>query len=244
MEYRDWSLKQWTDMFDNIYGEVNQVYTSEQMWGRVVEKSGRLARDLRKEHVAARVDGRGRQQGIVTNLPATFAWLAAFSNRFGSLELMLWDKFPGVCPYCVVEECGCAADKHVYEPGERETKLDVLREDISQVPKTLYGWQEMFDNIYGKANRDHGLGQIGFHLFEELAEVSQAIRIRNDEYVRKELADVFAWLMGLTIKSSDMLGQELRLDDLVWDKYPNECPSCNSSPCGEKIFITESIRAV
>lgn len=220
MDYGSWSLDNWVGMFNQIYGKHNLKLSDEQIWLRMVEEVAGLAEALRKQHITPRNDEKGRLQGALANIPDAFAWLSAFSFRYGSLEDMTWHKFPGVCPYCFVEKnCVCISQKPSIAGDEGERRLEEYRKAKQNHPITLYGWQEMFDRIYGSANRIQSVEQVGFHLMEEVGEVAKSIRLEDILKLKNELADVLAWIIGITIKSGDLVGEEYRLDNILWERY-------------------------
>ncbi len=233
MEYRTWSLDRWVGMFKEIYGEQNKTKNDEQLWLNVVRKAGGLAEDFRKQHIKPRKDENGDPVGLLANAPGVFAWLSAFTTRYGSLEEMTWNKFPNSCPYCLKEiDCSCYERKPDIGIEEREKVLEPRRADKQNNPRTLYGWQIMFDRIYGKANRAQTIEQVGYHLMEEISEVAKAILVNDKAELKKEAVDVFAWLIGTIVKCNGSIGENHRLDDLIWERYPNQCPRCGLSPCG------------
>lgn len=238
MNYRNWSLDDWVKMFEEIYGEKNKGKTDEEIWLHVVEEVAELAEDLRKQHVRPRYNKKGELEGAVINIADTFAWLCAFVSKRGSLEEIVWHKYPNICSYCFVDtNCLCIAKMSYMDKEEREKKLETYRRKKDR-PVTLFDWQKMFERIYGNVNRVVTLEQIGFHLMEEVGEVAREIRLRHEQELKDELADVFAWIVGITIKSGELIGEELRLDDIIWERYPNKCPHCQSKPCIDKIYPT------
>jgi pyrimidine deaminase RibD-like protein len=80
-------------------------------------------------------------------VPKALAWWLSLCGKVGvrSVEAMLWDKFPRLCPYCqrsthAQEEC---AEKKAANPGPPWEVLARLGEK-SERPTTLGGWQRMF----------------------------------------------------------------------------------------------------
>ncbi|MBU1111152.1 MAG: MazG nucleotide pyrophosphohydrolase domain-containing protein [Nanoarchaeota archaeon] len=227
--YKQRSLSDWTNVFNNLYGSGNQFSSAGEMWGNVVSAGSRLAKDLRLERVNARKDENSKLVGTLVNVPDIFAWMSAFSQRFGSLEEMTWYRFPGVCRYCLTEEnCSCITDKMYMKEQipDREVRLQELRRERKNYPATLDAWQEMFDRIYGNANRIQTLQQIGLHLIEEIGEVQEEINRRDESKIIRELPDVFAWINGVLIKTSEVIGEDVKLSDITWDRYKDGCP-CN-----------------
>jgi len=144
---------------------------------------------------------------------------------------LLWHRYPGVCHLCyarrtrigsrpLLDLCDCAAqppdcrDKKT----KRQDSKDLRRfseANRSRKPKTIDLWQIMFGGVF-KANIERlSLLEIGFHLMEELGEVSDAL-VRMYSYTENDfragepgwrqarlegqIADVFSWLFGLVEK--------------------------------------------
>ncbi len=226
MEYRTWSLDRWVEMFQDVYGTQNANLSDEQIWLHVVEEAGELAEDLRKQHV----------NGVLDNVADTFAWVSAFSIRHGSLEEMVWNKFPGACCYCLVEtDCGCIEQKPSISEKERENQLQVSRSREDR-PRSIYKWQQMFNKIYGRSNTSQSVEQLGFHLMEEIGEVAKAMRLGNVPKLQDELADVFAWSAAIITRCQTITNETYRFDEVVWARYPYACPHCESNPCGEELY--------
>jgi len=244
-EYRNWSLLQWTKMFDQIFGEKNEDASDQDVWLHVTEEIAELAEDLRKEHIMLRPNKKGEIEGVEVNVPDAFAWLCAFATKHGSLEDMVWHKYPNICPYCFVKkDCLCIARANYIDQDKREKKLEKARNDKTNMPKTLYDWQKMFWRIYGNVNRVQRMEQVGFHLMEESGEVAKEIRHMDDDKLEDEIADVFAWLVAIANKSDEIISKDLRsddikyfrLDDIIYKRYEDKCPKCHGNPCKEEIY--------
>lgn len=129
------------------------------------------------------------------------AWWLALCGKVGvrSVESMLWDKFPRVCPYCQrpkhdQEDC---AEKKAAAPGPPWELLATLGQKTDR-PTTLGAWQRMFNDIY-PVNQGDQYGPAFARLYEELAELAEAVRVFPSVpgYFLSEAADVFAWLMKI-----------------------------------------------
>ncbi|MFW9997256.1 MAG: MazG nucleotide pyrophosphohydrolase domain-containing protein [Candidatus Odinarchaeota archaeon] len=244
IDYHSWNLDDWVKMFEDIYKNRNEHKSEEEIWLHVVEEVAELAEDLRKQHIFPRQNSKKETEGILVNIPDTFAWFSAFiaKKRF-SMEDIVWNKFPNICSYCFMEtNCSCIGRSKAYSDSEkdrgytakekREKELESYRaKKKGRFPDTLYGWQLMFKKIYGNVNRVQSIEQIGFHLMEEIGEVAKEIRRSNTEELKDELADVFAWIMGLILKCEDLLAKEILSSKLLWDRYPNSCHECEANPC-------------
>ena len=149
-------------------------------------------------------------------LPILFAWLCGFANKYDKdLELLIWTKYKRFCPYCKSKEkCHCFYLDKKYEwpdfieKDERENK---------NFPESLIKWEEMFIKIYSNINKHLSFSSIGFHLIEEVGELSNSYRIDKKKILDEELADIFAWIMALKMK----LNIEKTFAELVLINYPN-----------------------
>lgn len=153
---------------------------------------------------------------------------------------IIWNKYPRVCPLCfgrrmdqgisvsdtkLMEPCECLI--HPVETRDQEMTLEE-RERINRLrieslqqyaaghkndkPSSVDGWQQMFQQIYEPNLRHLSLGDIAFHLLEEVGEVSNAM-LRTYTYdkekfqsgepawrqiaLENEIADVSSWLFTL-----------------------------------------------
>lgn len=150
-------------------------------------------------------------------------WLALCSfYKFDAAQL-LWKKFPGVCPYCLVAtNCNCE-QKLLKISGK---SLPFLR-DAGTPPKNINAWQEMFRQIYGKANDKASFEYAVFRLFEEIEEVISCIfpEVTNVDALQLEFADIGARIFGLANKQ----GVDLQNQFLFY--YRGVCPDCQNEEC-------------
>lgn len=84
--------------------------------------------------------------------------------------------------------------------------------------------QDLMLRLYGKRDKERGLEATFIWLVEEIGELSEAIRKRDVEGVKEEMADVLAWLFSL----ANVL--EVDLAKCFLEKY-SVCPRCKSIPC-------------
>ena len=89
---------------------------------------------------------------------------------------------------------------------------------------TVTEFQRHIEDIYFKRDHDRGLAGTFMWFVEEVGELATALREGNDEDLRGEIADVFAWLSTL----ASMKGIEL--EDAI-QKYADGCPACGGNPC-------------
>lgn len=207
-------LEDWQKMMWSIYGPKDRRdYTLEELLLHVVGQAGKIAKGLRKDSV----------QTVREVLPEMFVWLLGFCSMYPlDLEKIVWEKYPGLCPYCGTDKnCMCIVNEHKpatwYEnPG-------------GEKPVSLDGWQEMFHQIYGRVNKIALFIAVGLHLQEEVGEAAEAFVLRNlpqgSEELRHELADVFVWIMALCNRL------DVRLSEITWERYPGVCDVCRKSQC-------------
>lgn len=211
------TIKEWQQMFHRIYGKNNDHLTDVDAWLHLTEETAEFAKVMRKENYAE----------LRQSLPDLFAWLCAFANRSGiDIEGALWEKYPRVCPYCEKRtNCVCIAEaQHVkYDP-------DVLKNFVknNSRPRSVSEWHAMFKDIYGNMNRVLSRDSIGFHLIEEVGQVARKIREKKPDEYAIELADVFAWLIAVTMK---LEGEIPSLDTITWEMYPGICKRCKQAEC-------------
>jgi NTP pyrophosphatase (non-canonical NTP hydrolase) len=105
---------------------------------------------------------------------------------------------------------------------------------------TLDNWVDEFYEIYKNKDRKRTISNMWLHLVENASKVGEATRKNEWGEACKELSHVFCWLCGFVAKcrdkdSSNDIDQVFFLDEplseIVWNKYPNACWKCRSSPC-------------
>lgn len=210
------TVREWQEMFAAIYGSNNARLNLDTIWVHMVEEMGEVAKDLRlQDYQRLRVD-----------LPDVFAWLCAFSDRAAIiLEDAVWEKYPRICPYCDKQEhCVCIGGGfHSYD---RKRMSGHAKK--GQRPVSLSDWQDMFRRIYGNVNKIVVDSSIGFHLMEEVGELAKQLRKGNHDGYHEGVADVFAWIIALSMKLTAQLG---KLDEAIYDVYPGVCKECKQPVC-------------
>lgn len=88
----------------------------------------------------------------------------------------------------------------------------------------LNKYQELIKILYFEKDSRRGLDKTFNWFVEEVGELSRAIRKKNPEKIREELADCLAWLLSV----ASILGVDA--EDAM-DKYKNGCPKCHALPC-------------
>lgn len=225
------SLNQWQSYFQSIYGERNEkIEDPEVVLSRVSENASKVAENLR----------RYKYGEAMRSLAHVFCWLCGFCSRTRrNLGKIVWRKYPYVCPYCrrdkedEVKSCTCLGYRVEIEEAPSHKKAKIIDEETlsyfrgffkNKKPATLDRWVRMFEKLYRNSNYSASIEHIGFHLMEEIGEVSRAWRRKQEfeqrvqkrserdtqdiEKARKkfdvnvdyEIADVFSWICALINK--------------------------------------------
>jgi NTP pyrophosphatase (non-canonical NTP hydrolase) len=227
--YANASVNMWQQHFKDIYGKKNKDLSSEELWFRVFENSSKVAENLRRYKYAAAFE----------SLAHVTCWLLGFSTRIEkNVEDVVWKKYPYICPYCrkekedVVRPCSCGTMRTQLEEAESAKKEKMVREEMMKYyaerfkdkkPKKLDDWVTMYEQLYGNITYSIPIEHIGFHLMEEIGEVSRCLRRRKefekrvgrgledgtdlqmaraqfDKDLDSEIADVFSWTCTLVHK--------------------------------------------
>lgn len=204
------SLRDWQKILNDIYGERNtELYSPADLLLHVFEETAIIAESQRKEDSTE----------IGFAVAHFFGWLLAFCDRLEiDLGKAIFSKYAGICPYCGREEnCVCISSEK--KPDEWFKNPD------GSLPETLPEWQSMFRKIYGKINQVAGKQKVWLHVHEELGEVSKAFRLKKEQPLKEELADIFAWLVAFCNLS------RIDLDVLIFATYPYRCDVCKKAKC-------------
>ncbi|MDW7971473.1 MAG: MazG nucleotide pyrophosphohydrolase domain-containing protein [Nitrososphaerota archaeon] len=84
--------------------------------------------------------------------------------------------------------------------------------------------QDLMMKLYGRRDIKRGVEGTFIWLVEEIGELSEAIRKRDEKKTREEMADVLAWLFSL----ANVLN--IDLSKCFFEKY-YICPRCKNIPC-------------
>ena len=232
---------------DEWYRSLNQIY-----WGRNYYADA----DSIFAHLAEVVGGlsllaSGKVKPGVNpelHVPKAVAWWLALCGKLNvrSVEDMLWDKFPAVCPYCLQPthdsvDCGRAK---ATGSGPGWSQLRKIGEGRAR-PSSLGAWQRMFYEIY-KIEQTDSAEKTFARLCEELGELAEAVRVFTSRptYFLSEACDVFAWLMRVQnqieakkgVRRSDL---GAALEQQFSSRYPDYCTDCRR-PRGNCPPILES----
>lgn len=85
-------------------------------------------------------------------------------------------------------------------------------------------FQKLIEDTYLKKDTRRGLSKTFMWFTEEVGELSHALRENNKEEMKKEFADVLAWLFTLASLSG------IRMEETI-SKYTSGCPVCSKIPC-------------
>ncbi len=228
------TVTDWQKYFMRLYGEVNKSRADFEIFTRLSEHIGLLSKVSTIRTGAARFRNQNGQSGTKGTaqyfLARSISWYFALANSCEvSVVDSVWTKYPGICPYCLSNKCRCHEldDLPPYEPHHVGNVASSNKTTFLPESYSFDRWRRHFENIY-RINRKFPLEQIFLHLFEELAEVAEALRLPRKDHIQDELADVFAWLMAII--------SGLRLDNGVvqaslLSQYENGCSLCQKMPC-------------
>lgn len=88
----------------------------------------------------------------------------------------------------------------------------------------IEGFQKRIEEMYLEKDAKRGLAKTFMWFTEEVGELSRALRENNREELKKEFADVLAWLFSLASLSG------VRMEETLI-KYAAGCPVCKHIPC-------------
>jgi NTP pyrophosphatase (non-canonical NTP hydrolase) len=203
---------------------------------------------------------------------------------------IVWYRYPGVCHLCyarrtaarqlhshVIGACDC--NWQLKDLRDKETKRadSKILERFGKAthdrkPKTIDAWQMLFGHIFGEKIRTLSLLEIGFHLLEELGEVSDAM-VRMYSYtegnfrrgepnwrlarLEGQIADVFSWLFAVVEKLNEREREDrtladgrIQLSGIIWQRYGADstgsfrCPACDKTVCGCRLIFVPATRSI
>ncbi|WP_175518262.1 CHAT domain-containing protein [Sphingomonas sp. OK281] len=214
-----------------IYQDANLTRSKEATFLHFVEVCGMLTQlDRKKKRV--KVDP---ASAICKALGWYFPLLAKMG--VGSVEELLFLKYPDACPYCRQKphnDGQCKLVKGAEKTVSHAEVLELVERNRSRMPASLDEWRLMFASIYPRSlNAQPGFSSVA--LFEELGELAEAIRVfdRYPHYFYGEAADVFSYIMGVANEYVLTLEDEetFDLDAEFLSRYPGLCINCGSRTC-------------
>lgn len=235
-------LDDWYRNINRTYWNQNYYRAPSEIFSHLVEVVGgmsTLASDKKKVGIEPE-----------RHIAKALAWWLTLCGKLGikSVEAMLWDKFPGVCPYCqrsTHRQDVCNQAK-ANTAGPNWPQLAQLAEK-QEPPKRLRDWQRMYDEIYPTVQTE-AYGQNFARLSEELGELAEAVRVFRTApgYLLSEAADVFAWLMRIQNVidtkrgvSTDQRG--MSIEKIMSEQYPDGCSDCGQEVCNCRPILEKTI---
>ena len=105
----------------------------------------------------------------------------------------------------------------------------------SELYETIDEFVDAFGKVYGHLDRKRSIEQMWLQVVEEASSVAEAVREVNYVDVVSHLANTFCWVCGLVAKCRGETQSILHFKDdfssIIWRKYPNRCPLCDTSSC-------------
>jgi len=165
------TLDDWYKRLNHIYWTQNYYRSSADIFAHLVEVVGglsTLASDKKKPGVDPE-----------KHMAKALAWWLTLCGKLGikSVEAMLWDKFPNVCPYCRQarhEQDECSQIKAQNAGPEWSALTQLASKNVDERPGKLGDWQRMYHRIY-PAVQTEAYGPSFARLSEELARISHTI---------------------------------------------------------------------
>lgn len=143
-------------------------------------------------------------------LPDIVAWLCAFGNK------------------CQIDLQEIMTKYMENPPGKLGKRIEIPPIEIigKKQPGTYEDWQRYLAFIYRNENMNIPPELMISKLIEDVGMTSRSLRTRKDiSVVKKNLAGVLAWTIALANKF------QIKVDDVIYKKYPNYCFRCRSKPC-------------
>lgn len=99
------TLDEWMSQLSELYAHINRKLPREATGFHTVEEIGELSKELRRHEEN---DPTFTQQDFQEEIADVFTWTVGMAIRAGlDFKQILWQKFPGVCPYCDGCPCHC-----------------------------------------------------------------------------------------------------------------------------------------
>lgn len=205
------------EMNEYIFGEKNEGWTTGKLIERLLVETTFLIEIARKDY----------REKFGIKLADILSWHSAVTKRLGlNVGDILWQKYPGVCSYCLrPQDCKCGIE----HPDEIENKDLLLRrfrlDRDGREPQTIAEHQAFHKLLYGWQHGKEFPVLIAAHIVEEAGEVSWAFSYEGIDNVVEELADVLSWVFAL----ANRLG--INLENVIWEFYTYFCRTCHQAPC-------------
>jgi hypothetical protein len=193
MEAKKGSIKEWMNVFLDLYSKADQQRTPEQMWIAVMAHTSSIGENIRK--VAF--------EKLLNSGAHTFCWLCSFVNKCNRLENddlfsiseslcgIVSLKYPDKCGHCGHSPCDCDPVKMEDEEGKLARFKFLLEERNRNLDAyegySIKDYRDMFLGIYKGRLHIQSLESIGFHFLEEIGEA--AVSVRQLSQLRKIACD-------------------------------------------------------
>lgn len=210
----DTTIREYQDFVREVYGKPNDLHFDlHDMMNNVQRFAMRGLKGIRK----------GDAEKTRANLIISMSWFISTLNRLHiDAEDALWKRFPYLCSYCATCPCSCREDKNT-------SRRDVPVDD-SKRPRTLRGFQGMFEMIY--PSRKRTLHKAGVHMAEEVGELSEALLAYRGEHREEHFEGVLleaADLLSHYLCVFNSLGMDLAKEISVM--FSENCHICKKVPC-------------
>jgi len=215
---------------NELYGDVNKDRSIEYLYSYLNRNASYLCRRILENRDSKR------------NFIKVISWLFALASKTEiDLENAFVNKYPNICPYCLVRPCVCVltGKKPVSYIPEYRADIEIRAQQVifKRTSPTL-SIDDAFKNINElyPANK-HIWNAAGplyqfYRLLEELGEIHEAYSMymkgkKTKENIGEEMADAFAWILS----SWGIVFPDLSLRDELIGYYWENCPVCKNCPC-------------
>jgi len=177
----DRPIKEWMEIFSDIYSEADSKRTPEQIWIAIMAHASTIGESIRTFSV----------EKLAYSAAHTFCWLCSFINKCNVLKDDIFYieeslcgvvtlKYPSKCGLCRTNPCSCDAIK-MEEESDKSAKYRLLLDDRRSHLTSYQEWSinnflNMFRGIYEGRLHIQTLESIGFHFLEEVGEAAVAVR--------------------------------------------------------------------
>ena len=176
------SIKQWMEVFSEIYSAVDSCRTPEQIWIANLAHASSLGESIRL--LAFRQ--------LMKLAARYFCWFCSFINKCNTVDEddifsisetlcgIVSFKYPMRCGHCYELPCKCDPLKMDKERNKSSDYIKLL-DYRSQIVESFENYSidtclKVFNGIYGGRIHIQSLETIGFHFLEEVGEAAVAIR--------------------------------------------------------------------
>lgn len=176
------SIKDWMELFKELYSQADSKRTPEQMWIAVMAHTSSIGESIRK--IAF--------ESLLKSAAHTFCWLCSFVNKCNSLPEddmfsiseslcgIVSLKYPNACGHCTDSPCHCDPVKMEREQDKSANYKKLLekrkRDWDSFKNYSIESYGKMFYDIYYGKLHIQTLENIGFHFLEEIGEAAISVR--------------------------------------------------------------------